>query len=93
MPSKNDLSAFKKPAPKSSILPPANEGQGADHELTPLTPRKRIGRPPKKPSEKRDYKITLSLTRAEGAKISQKSGLAGEATYLYDKLLKAGVFN
>jgi hypothetical protein len=90
MPSKNDLSAFKKPAPKSSILPPANEGQGADHGLTP---RKRIGRPPKKPSEKRDYKITLSLTRAEGAKISQKSGLAGEATYLYDQLLKAGVFN
>jgi hypothetical protein len=59
----------------------------------PITQRPgRAGRPPKAPSEKRDHKITVSLTSAEGAKIKAKAGLAGEATYLYDLLLRAGAF-
>jgi hypothetical protein len=85
MPSKNDLSALKGATKKpvilpSSDLPPVakviekpNEGQG-------------VGRPPKQKAEKRSYKVTLSLTPSEGAKLAEKSGLAGEATYLYAKL-------
>lgn len=52
----------------------------------------RTGRPPKHAAEKRDYKITLSLTQAEGAVVREKAGLAGAATYLYATLQQAGVF-
>ena len=84
MPSKNDLSALKSEPDTPAILPdkPA---------VTRLT-KKAVGRPKKKPAEKRDYKITLSLTQAEGKKIAAKAGLAGEATYLYAMLEKAGIF-
>ena len=92
MPSKNDLSALKGATKKPVILPSndlppvaevmekpkRNEGQG-------------VGRPPKKQTEKRSYKVTLSLTPSEGAKLAEKSGLAGEATYLYAKLKESGV--
>lgn len=92
MPSKNDLSALKGATQKPVILPsndlPAiteviekpkrNEGQG-------------IGRPAKQKAEKRSHKVTLSLTPSEGEKLAEKSGLAGEATYLYAKLKEVGV--
>ncbi len=91
MPSKNDLSAFKDKAAKT-ILPPANDGAGRKAARGPLTGKKTVGRPKKKPAEKRDYKITLSLTDGEGHKVQEKAGLAPEAAVIYDHLLKNGFF-
>ena len=94
MPSKNNLSALKQDKKEKPILPSNGQPEQVDTrpERGSLTGKKSIGRPRKKPAEKRDYKITLSLTKAEGAKIKEKAGLAGEATYLYDLLEKAGGF-
>ena len=92
MPSKNNLSALKQDKKPNPILPakaPEPE-QPRSPPVAPPTKQKAIGRPRKRPEDKRDYKVTLSLTRAEGAKIKDKAGLAGEATYLYDLLKKAG---
>ena len=92
MPSKNDLSALKGATKKPVILP--------SNDLPPVAetmdkPRRGegqgVGRPPKKQTEKRSYKVTLSLTPSEGAKLAKKSGLAGDATYLYAKLKESGV--
>ena len=90
MPSKNDLSALKGATQKPVILP--------SNDLPPVAeakPVKRVGqgvgRPPKQKAEKRSYKVTLSLTPSEGAKLAEQSGLAGEATYLYAKLKEIGV--
>ena len=94
MPSKNNLSALKQDKKEKPILPSNNQPEQVDTQpaKAPLAGIKPVGRPRKKPAEKRDYKITLSLTKAEGAKIKEKAGLAGEATYLYDLLEKAGAF-
>lgn len=88
MPSKNDLSGLKASTPK--ILP-----ESKPVEKEPIRPRftKQIGRPKKKAEEKRTYKITLSLTQAEGKRIAEQAGLAGEATYLYAMLKKSGIFD
>lgn len=90
MPSKNDLSALKGATQKPVILP--------SNDLPPVAatkPAKRegqgVGRPPKQKAEKRSYKVTLSLTPSEGAKLAEKSGLAGDATYIYAKLKEGGV--
>jgi len=69
---------------------PANS-EGEEQAAAPKT-KKKTGRPPLKKAEKRDYKITVSMTREQGKKIKEKAGLAGEATYLYDLLEKAGAF-
>ena len=87
MPSKNDLSGLKKATSKPVILPTTDK---------PTTTGKRskgqgIGRPPKAEEEKRSYKVTLSLTPSEGARLAEKSGLAGEATFLYAKLKEMGI--
>jgi hypothetical protein len=95
MPSKNNLSALKQDKKPDPILPSSDQSveQGnREKRVTPPTGKKTIGRPRKDPEEKRDYKITLSLTKAEGAIIKSKAGLAGEATYLYDLLKKADAF-
>lgn len=91
MPSKNDLSTLKGATQKPVILP--------SNGLSPVAETKAVkqvgqgvGRPPKQKTEKRSYKVTLSLTPSEGAKLAKQSGLAGEATYLYAKLKEAGVF-
>ena len=90
MPSKNDLSALKGATQKPVILP--------SNDLPPVVKTEPIkskgqgvGRPPKQKAEKRSYKVTLSLTPSEGAKLAENSGLAGEATYLYAKLKEIGV--
>ena len=93
MPSRNDLSALKTGA-KKSILP-IDSGRGS---MTPEAPETksetgRVGRPPKAKTEKRSYKITLSLTPAEGSKIAEKAGLAGEATFLYAFLKDSDIFD
>ena len=98
MPSKNNLSALKQDKKPNPILPakaPEPEQPALQESVPVATPVKQkvIGRPRKRPEDKRDYKVTLSLTRAEGAKIKDKAGLAGEATYLYDLLKKAGAFS
>ena len=93
MPSKNDLSALKKTARKPLVLP-SNDGEsvaeGAEKPAPPM--RKRVGgRPAKSKAEKRTYKVVLSLTEAEGKALSNKAGLAGDATYLYAQLKEIGV--
>lgn len=93
MPSKNDLSALKTNSTKPTILPVSNT-------VEPVIPRTKaktvttgkVGRPRKAKSEKRSYKITLSLTETEGQKIAAQAGLASEATFLYAELQKAGLF-
>lgn len=90
MPSKNNLSALKKTAVKPTILP---ETTTAKPQTIPKTRKTgKVGRPQKDVSEKRDYKITLSLTQAQGKAIAEKAGLAGEATYLYAELKRTGMF-
>lgn len=94
MPSKNDLSALK--AVKKPAILPANDGEGRRVLIDPPPASDasgRIGRPPKRPAEKRSYKVTLSLTPAEGRKLAEKAGLAGEATYLYAFLTDNGLFD
>lgn len=96
MPSKNNLSALKDP-PRKSILPtaePSNEGAPVITKgKGPLTGRTgQVGRPPKAKEEKRDYKITLSLTQAQGHRVKTKAGLASEAALIYDHLEKTGFF-
>lgn len=98
MPSKNNLSALKQDKKPNAILPATapTPVQSRPEDSSPVAPpgqQKAIGRPRKRPEDKRDYKVTLSLTRSEGAKIKDKAGLAGEATYLYDLLKKAGAFS
>lgn len=93
MPSRNDLSALKTGA-KKPILP-TNDASTviAVETQTPKVKTGRVGRPPKGKTEKRSYKVTLSLTPAEGAKIAEKAGLAGEATFLYAFLKDSGAFD
>jgi hypothetical protein len=88
MPSKNDLSALKGATKKPVILPSSDLPPVAKviEKPKPSEGQGGVGRPPKKQAEKRSYKVTLSLTPSEGAKLAEKSGLAGEATYLYAKL-------
>jgi len=94
MPSKNDLSALKSASAKPAILPSNDEVVSKKPTRGPLTGAPiRAGRPPKAKAEKRSHKITLSLTEAEGAKIAEKAGLAGEATFLYAALKETGVFD
>ena len=92
MPSKNDLSALKGATKKPAILP-SNDLPSVTKVIEKPKPSEGqvVGRPPKKQAEKRSYKVTLSLTPSEGAKLAEKSGLAGEATYLYAKLKEIGV--
>ena len=82
MPSKNSIAELKPIA--GPIL--------KDTKMVVSSKVGRTGRPPKHAVEKRDYKITLSLTQAEGAVVKEKAGLAGAATYLYATLQQAGVF-
>lgn len=91
MPSRNDLSALKTGS-KKPILP-VNDGRTAVAIETTQPKAGRVGRPPKEKTEKRSYKITLSLTPAEGEKIAEKAGLAGEATFLYAFLKDSGIFD
>lgn len=94
MPSKNDLSALKTAHQKPAILPSNDEAGSIKPKRGPITGNPvQVGRPKKAKSEKRSYKITLSLTEAEGANVAEKAGLAGEATYLYAALKEAGVFD
>ena len=85
MPSKNDLTALKQGL-QEPILP----------SPVPTTARTRttspIGRPPKPKDEKRSYKVTISLTEAQGALVKAKAGLANEAAIIYDHLVKTGFF-
>ncbi len=92
MPSKNDLSALKG-ATKKPVILPSNDLPPVAKMIEKSKPSEGqgVGRPPKQKEEKRSYKVTLSLTPSEGAKLAEKSGLAGEATYLYAKLKETGV--
>lgn len=93
MPSKNDLSALKTSSKKAPILPVSEPVKTAIPQAKAKTVKTgKVGKPPKPKDEKRSYKITVSLTESEGAKIAEQAGLAGEATYLYAKLHEIGLF-
>jgi len=89
MPSKNDLSALQK-SPTKPILPPENVPKAKVAEARPLIGNKKAGRKPS--PDKRSYKVLMSLTESQGAKLEKKAGLAGGATVIYDHLLKTGFF-
>jgi len=92
MPSRNDLSALKT-GTKKPILPiRSDRDAGTPEPPTIKSETGRVGRPPKEKTAKRSYKITLSLTPAEGCKIAEKAGLAGEATFLYAFLKDSDIF-
>ncbi len=93
MPSRNDLSALKA-GTKTPILPATDGPKKKPAARRLRTPKPgTVGRPPKGRAEKRSYKIALSLTPAEGQKIAEKAGLAGEATFLYAFLKESGIFD
>lgn len=93
MPSKNDLSALKTNSTKPTILPVSNTIEPVIPKTVAKTVKTgKVGRPQKAKAEKRSYKITLSLTEAEGQKIAAQAGLASEATFLYAKLQETGLF-
>lgn len=73
MPSKNDLSMFKKVDSDNSVKP--NEPKSI---LAPKT----TGRKPKKPEDKESEVVALKLTQAELAKLEAKAGLVPKSTYL-----------
>lgn len=93
MPSKNDLSALKSATQKPVILPSDNTPHILETKpKVKASARNRVGGRPAKPkAEKRSYKVVLSLTEAEGEKLSGKAGLAGDATYLYAKLKELNI--
>ncbi|GEM_PF-3475434 len=90
--SKNSLAALKAPKKEDAYQPVLHRVQTAS-ETPSKVKRNTIGRPPKAKAQKRTYKITLSLTPKQGEEISAKAGIAGEATYLYDQLLRAGIIS
>lgn len=73
MPSKNDLSMFKKVEPGKSVKP--NEPKSI---LAPKT----VGRKAKKAADKESEIVALKLTPAELAKLEEKAGLVPKSTYL-----------
>ena len=94
MPSKNDLSAFKKPEKKAILPSKAASNDGAPVKTKgkkPLTGQ--MGRPTKPDAEKHDYKIQLSLTKGQGAKLKEKAGLASEAVVIREHLKSTGFFD
>lgn len=96
MPSKNSIGALKN-GDSGSILPSRQEERLTAPEtvetISNSSPSKRAGRPRLKEEERRDYKITLSLTQAQGKRIKELAGLANEATYVYAFLKKQGVID
>lgn len=88
MPSKNDLSSLKTVSKTVPILPTSTAQAPATKASTG-----RAGRPAKTQAAKRSHKITLSLTQEEGQIIAEKSGLAGDATFLYAHLKNTGIFD
>jgi hypothetical protein len=73
MPSKNDLSMFKKVEPDNSVKPSESKSI-----LAPKT----TGRKPKKPADKESEVVAIKLTPAELAKLEEKAGLVPKSTYL-----------
>ena len=73
MPSKNDLSMFKKVNSDNSVKP--NEPKSI---LAPKT----VGRKPKSAEEKESEIVAIKFTKAELAKLEEKAGLVPKSTYL-----------
>lgn len=82
---KNSLTNFKPVAP---ILPTSQPKPATTKAAAPKT----RGPKPKPASEKRDHRVLLSFTKAEGQKSKAKAGLAGEATAIYAFLQEHGYF-
>jgi hypothetical protein len=73
MPSKNDLSIFKKVDPDNSVKP---------SEPKSILAPKTTGRKPKKPADKESEVVAIKLTPAELAKLEEKAGLVPKSPYL-----------
>ncbi len=92
---KTDINSFLKKKPETK---PVLEAEAPDvKSLKPISspkPKKgRVGRPPKAPAVKRNQRITITMTDAERAILAEKAGRVPEATYLFDVLIAAGVFD
>lgn len=81
---------------------PADPAGGHEHQSSSnprvvrrprVEKRPKVGRPRKEKTEKRNQKVTLSLTDAEREKVKEKSGMVAEATYLLSVLRQSGVFD
>lgn len=66
--------------------PPQNRSEKATS-----APPKRVGRPPKKPSDRREARIMLRLTHAEAASIAAAAERAGKpiATWIAEVAIRA----
>ena len=73
MPSKNDLSMFKRVDPDKSVEP---------SEPKSILAPKTTGRKPKKPEDKESEVVAIKLTPAELAKLEDKAGLVPKSTFL-----------
>ena len=73
MPSKNDLSMFKRVDPDKS---------GEPSEPKSILAPKTTGRKPKKPEDKESEVVAIKLTPAELAKLEDKAGLVPKSTFL-----------
>lgn len=81
MPSKNNIKQFLESTKVDETILPSPKSENK----SPIKkqPSQVIGRPKKDPKEKRDFKVTLSLTQEEGQILVEKAGLVDKATYLY----------
>lgn len=79
MTTKNNLSAFKRPAAKS-VLKTAS----GDPEKT------KIGKPPKQPEERLSKRGQIMFTETEFAKITEQRGDVPLSAYLRSKLKEIG---
>lgn len=73
MPSKNDLSMFKKVEPGNSVKP---------SEPKSILAPKTTGRKPKNAADKESEVVAIKLTPAELVKLEEKAGLVPKSTYL-----------
>ena len=44
-------------------------------------------------TEKRTHRITVAFTPSQGEELKGKAGIAGQATFIYHELIKAGVIS
>lgn len=88
MPSKKDLSAFKKPTLKSVLAetPAPVDPQPSLPKAQAKPAKGRVGRKPKNPEDKESEMVGLMLTRSEKAMLLEKAGLIKLGTFIKHKL-------
>jgi hypothetical protein len=80
--SKNNLSAFKRPAAKSVLQTAA--------QASPSAPPKKIGKPKKREDERLSKRAQVMFTDAEFDRLTKNRGAVPLSTYLRIKLQEIG---